>query len=385
VTVMPMKFGAFAVPLHDTVEKTTLTLWRDLRTIELFDQLDYDEFWVGEHHSGGWANIVAPELVIAAAAERTKHIKLASGVMSLPYHHPFMVASRAVFLDHLTRGRFILGVGAGSIPSDPYMLGIEQEETRARTSEALDVVLQLITSDDPVTRKSDWFTLQDARLQIPPYTPGGMETAISSATSPRSMEIAGRLGLGVMSFGAPRPGIPGPDLADQWRHLEASAREAGKVADRRDWRITQTVYVAETREEAYADVRAGYDRWVHGYWGGVFGLPVEIDGVPREQELEANIEMGNTLVGSVEDVVGMIEGMQERTGGFGGLLLMTHDWASWDKIQRSYELFARYVVPHFTGALQRPRASAAWVGDNNHLWAPGSQSALEKAMQGSTS
>lgn len=381
MTVTPLKFGAFAVPLHDTVEKTTLTLWRDLRTIELFDQLDYDEFWVGEHHSGGWANIVSPELVIAAAAERTKNIKLATGVASLPYHHPFMVASRAVQLDHLTRGRFILGVGAGSIPSDPYMLGIEQEETRARTSEALEVVLHLINSDEPITRKSDWFTLQDARLQIPTYRPGSLEVCISSATSPRSMEIAGGLGLGVMSFGAPRPGIPGPDLAENWRHLEAKAQEAGRTADRGDWRITQTVYVAETREEAYADVRAGYDRWVHGYWGEVFGLPVDIDGVPREQELEANIEMGNTLVGSVDDVIGMIENMQERTGGFGGLLLMTHDWASWDKMQRSYELFARYVTPHFTGALDRPRSSAKWVSENNHLWAPGSQSALEKAIQ----
>jgi limonene 1,2-monooxygenase len=296
-----------------------------------------------------------------------------------------MVASRALMLDHLTRGRFILGVGAGSIPSDPYMLGIEQEDTRERTSEALDVVLHLLTSDDPITRKSEWFTLQDARLQIPQYRPGGLEVAISSATSPRSMEIAGRLGLGVMSFGAPRPGIPGPDLADQWRHLEAAAREAGKVADRRDWRITQTVYVAETREQAYADVRAGYERWVHGYWGGVFGLPVDIDGVPRERELEANIELGNTLVGSVDDVIGMVAGMQERTGGFGGLLLMTHDWASWDKIQHSYELFARYVIPQFTGALERPRASAAWVGENNHIWAPGSQAALENAMQGAKS
>lgn len=381
MTVMPMKFGAFCLPLHDIDEKTTLTLWRDMRTIELFDQLDFDEFWVGEHHSGGWANILSPELVIAAAAERTKRIKLATGVMSLPYHHPFMVASRAVQLDHLTRGRFILGVGAGSIPTDPHMLGIEQEDTRERTSEALDVVLHLLNSEDPITRKSEWFTLQDARLQIPPYRPGGFEVAISSATSPRSMEVAGRLGLGVMSFGSPRPGIAGPDLADQWRHLDAAASEAGRVADRRNWRITQTVYVAETREQAYADVRAGYENWVHEYWGGVFGLPVDIDGVPRERELEANIEMGNTLVGSVDDVIGMIHGMQERSGGFGGLLLMLHDWASWEKVQRSYELFARYVVPQFTGALERPQASADWVRDNNELWGPGAQRSLEKAMQ----
>ena len=95
-TARPLRFGAFLVPLHDINEKPTLSLWRDLQLIELLDELDYDEAWVGEHHSGGWANVLAPELVIAAAAERTKHIKLASGVISLPYHNPFMVATRAV-------------------------------------------------------------------------------------------------------------------------------------------------------------------------------------------------------------------------------------------------------------------------------------------------
>ncbi|MFD0688723.1 LLM class flavin-dependent oxidoreductase [Actinomadura fibrosa] len=376
----PLKFGAFLVPLHDINEKPTLSLWRDMRLIELLDELDYDEAWVGEHHSGGWANILAPELVIAAVAERTRRIRLATGVISLPYHNPFMVASRAVQLDHLTRGRFILGVGAGSIPSDPHMLGIEQTETRPRTAEALEVIQHLLGSDETITRKTDWFTLQDARLQVAPYSPGGIEIAISSALSPNSMRTAGRMGLGVMSFGSPRPGIPLPDLGRQWRYAEEAAAEAGRTVDRADWRITQTVYVAETREEAYADVRAGFDRWVHGYWEDIFHLPVGIEGVPRGQELEANIEMGNIIVGSVDDAVAGIERLQENTDGFGGMLLMAHDWAPWDKMRRSYELFARYVAPRFTGALVRPRLSADWVTANGHLFEAGYQAAIQQAM-----
>jgi limonene 1,2-monooxygenase len=375
-----MRFGAFTIPLHELNEDPQLMLWRDMQLIELFDQLNYDEYWLGEHHSGGWANIVAPELVLAAAAERTKHIKLASGVLSLPYHNPYMIAARAVQLDHLMRGRFILGVGAGSIPSDPYILGIDQGDTRARTEEALEVVLHLLRSEEPITHKADWFTLQDARLQIGPYSRPGLEVAISSATSPVSARLAGKHDLGMMSFGAPRPGFPPVDLAGQWGYVEEEAAKAGNVVDRADWRITMTAYVGETRDQAIADVRAGFDRWLHDYWGGVFGIPVEIEGVKRGQELDHWIETGGTIVGSVDDCIASIEQMQTRTGGFGKLLLFTHDWASWDKMKRSYELFARYVAPNFTGALRRQRQSAEWVRNNHDMLLAGAAGALEKVM-----
>src|SRR5207253_1606329 len=94
----------FLAPFHRVGENPTLALARDMELIEWLDHLGYDEVWVGEHHSAGWETIASPEVFIAAAAERTRHIMLGSGVTSLPYHHPLMVANRFVLLDHMTRG-----------------------------------------------------------------------------------------------------------------------------------------------------------------------------------------------------------------------------------------------------------------------------------------
>ena len=97
-----MTFGIFLGPFHRVGENPTLAFHRDMELIEWLDELGYDEAWIGEHHSAGWEIISSPELFIAAAAERTRHIKLGTGVVSLPYHHPFMVANRMVQLDHMT-------------------------------------------------------------------------------------------------------------------------------------------------------------------------------------------------------------------------------------------------------------------------------------------
>src|SRR4051794_36665818 len=105
-----MKFGIFMAPFHRTGQNPTLAIERDLELIVRLDELGYDEAWVGEHHSAGWEIIAAPEIFIATAAERTRHIKLGTGVISLPYHHPLWVADRMVLLDHLTRGRVMFGI-----------------------------------------------------------------------------------------------------------------------------------------------------------------------------------------------------------------------------------------------------------------------------------
>ena len=126
-----LTFGIFLAPFHRLGENPTLAIGRDVELIQWLDHLGYDEAWIGEHHSAGWELIASPELVIAAAAEKTKHIKLGSGVTSLPYHHPFLVAQRWVQLDHMTRGRAMLGCGPGALTSDAYMLGIAAGDAAA--------------------------------------------------------------------------------------------------------------------------------------------------------------------------------------------------------------------------------------------------------------
>ena len=122
-----MKFGCFLGPFHRVGENPTLALDRDLELIDWMDNLGFDEAWVGEHHSAGWEIIASPEVFIAAAAQRTRYIKLGTGVVSLPYHHPLMVANRMVQLDHMSHGRVLFGVGPGALPGDAYMMGIPHE------------------------------------------------------------------------------------------------------------------------------------------------------------------------------------------------------------------------------------------------------------------
>ena len=109
----PLKFGIFLAPFHPVGQNPTLALERDLDLMEHLDSLGFDEAWIGEHHSAGYEIIASPEVFIAAAAQRTKHLRLGTGVSSLPYHQPLMLADRMVLLDHLTRGRVMFGVGPG--------------------------------------------------------------------------------------------------------------------------------------------------------------------------------------------------------------------------------------------------------------------------------
>src|SRR5919108_595840 len=246
-----MKFGSFLAPFHRLGENPTLAMNRDMELIEWMDFLGYDEVWVGEHHSAGWEPIAAPEIFIGAVAQRTKHIRLGSGVTSLPYHHPFLVAQRFVQLDHMTRGRTMLGCGPGALVSDAYMMGIEPITQRPRMDEALDAIMLLLKGDEPVTMKTDWFEMRQARLHLAPYTEPHFPIAVASVMTPSGVIAAGRHGLGVLSLGAGIPG--GPEaLANQWKLGEETAARHGKTMDRKNWKLVVNVHVAEMSKPSYA-------------------------------------------------------------------------------------------------------------------------------------
>ena len=318
-----MRFGIFLAPFHRIGENPTLALGRDMELIEWLDYLGYDEVWVGEHHSAGWELIASPELFIAAAAERTRHIMLGSGVTSLPYHHPLLVAQRFVQLDHMTRGRSMLGCGPGALVSDAYMLGIEPVTQRPRMDEALDAIMQLLRCEEPVTMKTDWFELRQARLHLAPYTEPHFPIAVASVMTPAGVIAAGRHGLGVLSLGAGLPG--GPEaLANQWKLAEETAEKHGKRMDRKEWRLVVNVHVADDDEEALRQVKRAERHETVTYFEETLGRPPGRSDDP----LTEGVQMGTTLVGSVDTVVKGIEHLQRQSGGgFGGLLFRAHEWA----------------------------------------------------------
>ena len=355
-----LKFGVFLAPFHRLGENPTLALDRDVELLQWLDHLGFDEAWIGEHHSAGWELIALPELIIAAAAEKTKHIKLGSGVTSLPYHHPFMVAQRWVQLDHMTRGRAMLGCGPGALTSDAYMLGIKPETQRPRMLEAMDAIMALLRMEEPVTMKTDWFEMQDARLHMAPWSDPHFEIAVASTITPFGMIAAGRHGVGVLSIGAGLPG--GPEaLASQWKIAEDTAAKNGKTMDRKKWRVVMNVHVADDDEEALRQVVKGERHETTTYFEETLGRPPG----RADDPLREGVKMGSTLVGSPETVIKGIHRLIEYSqGGIGGMLIRANEWANREQTMKSFELFARYVAPVFQGSLDPIAASNAWARDN---------------------
>ena len=374
-----MKFGIFMGPFHRVGENPTLALDRDLELVQWLDSLGYDEAWIGEHHSAGWETISSPEIFIGVAADRTKHIKLGTGVISIPYHHPFMVANRMVQLDHMTHGRVMLGVGPGALPGDAYMMGIDSTVQRRRMDEGFGMVLRLMTDPEPITYKSDWFELQEAMLQLRPYTKPHMPIAVASVQSPSGVALAGKYGASVLTITVPRdPGAPESDLAALWAIAEESAAEHGQTMDRSEWRLVLPVHLAETREEAIEQARIGGGFYQREYFEHTMGRAAIVDG-PPEAIIDTMIERGAWIVGTPDDCVESIKRLQARSGGFGGFMVQAIDWAPREKILHSFELLARYVMPHFQGSTLSTAASNYWAYERRDVLGAGRAAAIERA------
>ena len=358
----PLKFGIFMAPFHPTGQNPTAALERDLDLVVLLDKLGFDEAWIGEHHSAGYEIIASPELFIATAAERTRHIRFGTGVVSLPYHHPFMTAQRIVQLDHITRGRIMLGCGPGSLPSDAFMLGIDPATQRDRMEEALGVILELFRSDEPVTHESDWFTLRNARLHLRPYTQPHPEVAVAAMISPSGPRAAGKYGVSMLSIGATQ--AAGIDLLGQhWSVMEERSQEFGTVPDRRNWRLVSQVHVAETKEQAYKDVEYGLEAYIE-YFRKVAALPMIPEG-SEDHPAELMNATGAGVVGTPEDLGDFIDHLIEMSdGGFGTFLIQAHEWANPAATQRSYELIAQHLMARFQGSAKRPTEQRDWAAAN---------------------
>jgi limonene 1,2-monooxygenase len=402
-----LKFGIFMAPFHRAGENPTLALERDLQLIEHLDRLGFDEAWIGEHHSAGWEIIADPAVFTAAAAQRTRYIRLGTGVVSLPYHHPLMVADRMLMLDHLTRGRAMLGVGPGALTSDAYMMGIEATTQRPRMEQALSAVLALLRGE-VVDMETDWFTLRGARLQLAGYTQPHLPVAVAASFSPAGPTAAGKHGIGLLSVATHQPGgLEALQRTWTWveqaweREMErlgrpagrggrkrgngASAREAAFVPERPDranWRVVMPMHLADSREEAVEAVKDGYLPYARSYFAETLGRPMgrpgEAPPSPR-QAVEAMVERGGAIIGTPDDAIAAVERLLDMSGGFGGIMFQAHEWASTEATLRSYELWARYVAPRFQGQT-RAVENRDWVSANRATIFAENQQAIANAF-----
>jgi limonene 1,2-monooxygenase len=371
-----LRCGTFIPPFHNLDEDPSLCLQRDLELIEHMDRLGYDEAWIGEHHSGGFEIYPSPELFIAAAAERTKQIKLGTGVISLPYHHPLTVAGRIIQLDHQTRGRAMFGFGPGLLNSDAQMLGIDASTQRERMAESVEMICRLLAGET-VTHKSDWFEMKEARLQLAPYKNRRPHLAATSTVTPNGAKLAGRFDLGMLCVtAASKEGYNA--LGVNWDIACQTAEANERTMDRSVLRLMAPFHIAETREQALKDMEWGYQKWVaYGYQVSPGG-PTGIGLADTPEELIAR-KAG--VVGTPDDAVEQLERYWDKTGGFGCMLILGQNWADPETTKKSFELFARHVMPKFCGRNARRQASYDWIGENRERFSAASRGATQAALE----
>ena len=329
-----------------------LMFQRDVDFAEHLDRLGFDEFWCGEHHSSGWETIASPEMFLAGVSQRTHNIMLGTGVTSLPYHHPFNAAQRIVQLDHMSRGRAMFGSGPGALPSDARTLGIDPMVQRDRQDEALSVIVRLLRGDDRFSYESEWFTLNDAPLQLLPVQED-LPMVAASSISPSGMTLAGKYGMGALSIASnSTAGIQA--LPTQWGFAEQAAVEHGQTVDRKDWRVLMAFHLAESREQAQNEAVDGLHRWHNEYNVWTLGRPGAEHVDDKWDLLERTAGggasgTGTSVIGTPDQLVAAIRNLQEVTGGFGVVMGFAHDWANRENTVRSWDLFARYVIPELRG------------------------------------
>ena len=362
-----LRFGAFLAPHHPIGEHPMLQFRRDLDLVEHLDKLGYDEFWCGEHHSSGWEMIASPEMFLAAAAERSKRIRLATGVVSLPYHHPFNVAQRMVQLDHMSGGRAIFGSGPGALASDAHTLGVDPMVLRDRQDEAIGIIRRLFQGER-VTCRSEWFNLNDAALQLLPLQQE-MEFAVASQISPSGMTLAGKHGIGIISIGSlSQEGLNA--LPTQWGFAESAAAKHGQTVNRKNWRVLLSWHIAETREKAREQARDGLFRHHNEYITGTLQRPGAKPFKTPDQavDLTAYSDGAVATIGTPDDLVARIKQVLEMSGGFGTVVGFVHDWANPENTVRSWDMVARDVVPEVNGYLAGLRRSRDFVATNREYF-----------------
>lgn len=369
-----LRLGLFIAPFHALNEDPTLALERDIALTEYADELGLDEVWFGEHHSGGYEIIMSPELMIAAAAQRTRRIMLGTGVITLPYHNPLMVANRLAQLDHMTRGRLIFGAGPGLLTADAHMLGLDARESRDKLDQGIGLIKRLFAGE-MVTEKTDWYDLRDAHCHLSPYQ-DSIEIAVASAFTPSGGTLAAKHDTSLLCLAATSP--DGYDaLSGNWAVAQAAAKRFGRTMDPARVRCATDMHIAESRDKAMDQARHGFAVTQRYFVNQTAHLAAS----PMDVTLEQMIETGEIVVGTPDDAVAQIRRLEEKIPDFGTLLLFDKNWAGTEDKKRSLELLMRYVLPEINGTNVSRQRSFDWQGEHAQEYFDTMQQATQRAFE----
>jgi alkanesulfonate monooxygenase SsuD/methylene tetrahydromethanopterin reductase-like flavin-dependent oxidoreductase (luciferase family) len=354
----------FMMPMHPPGKPHAESYDVDLETLTLADELGYDEAWIGEHFTSAWENVPAPDLLIAAALQRTKRMRLGTGVACLPNHNPAVLAHRIAQLDQMAKGRFNFGIGSGGFPGDFELFGVDPAagQHRTITRDVIDLVLQIWDEacrgegNGLHSETEHWqFTLPGRTawgqgVHMVPYQRPHPPIAVAGLNAKSdTLVMAGERGWIPMSINF----VPVPTLRTHWQATEEGAARMGRDANRRDWRIARDIYVADTTEQARAEALAGTQaRVFRDYFFplvrsvGQMSL-FKLDPSMPDDDVTAEWLIDNVwIVGGPDEVARRLRELHQDVGGFGGVLQLVYDWGEEQaKNFHSMELLAHDVLP----------------------------------------
>ena len=355
-----MKLGTFIMPLHPPEKSRTEGFDEDVDFVVYADQLGFTEAWIGQYLTLSWEPVPSNDVFLANLIARTKNIILAAGVSILPQHHPANVAARAATLDHLLHGRFYWGFGQGGVPTDWKLTGIPPDPKiqGQMTGEALDVILKIWTLDPPFNLSGKFWQCKvednyNAELEMgypikpyqQPHPPIGMTLM---AAKSKGGWIGGQKGYMPLSTNL----VHHSTVAEHWRTYCAGAADAGRPdPDRNIWRISRSIFVGESDDQAWGACMNGTFARSFEYMIALLKSAKMLDLVKRDSEMpDAEVTTEYMLkeiclVGSKQSVQDQLAELFDITGGFGTLLFIKHDFDDLKAWKRCMEVLANEIVP----------------------------------------
>jgi alkanesulfonate monooxygenase SsuD/methylene tetrahydromethanopterin reductase-like flavin-dependent oxidoreductase (luciferase family) len=360
-----MRLGLFMMPVHPPNRAMHETLEEDLEKSLLADQLGFDEMFLGEHYSASTEPYPSPLMFMASLIPRTKNLAFGTGVLSLPNRHPAIIAGEAAQFDHMSRGRFILGIGTGSLISDFELLGNGDPSLRNRMLvESIDMIEKIWSQDPPYDLTGEFWTTRitgtvNERIGIgvmpKPYQRPRPPICVTAA-SPESqtVRLAGRRGWGPISSAF----LTERGLRSHWEMLRQGAIEAGRRPDGAAWRVVRCIHVASSDAEARDRVMSAQS--AYGYYFGYMseilrglGRLIALKPSPDMPDEDVTVEKiidSRVVFGSPQTVLDRLVALREGIGPFGGLLTTGVDWsgpnAAWER--ESMRRLAEEVMPRLS-------------------------------------
>lgn len=356
---MSQRFGCFLPPSHRPTTSPHVALKQDIEICCLADELGFDEIWLGEHHSGAWTTLSAPDLLIAAVARETRRIRFATGVIPLPYHHPVHTAERILLLDHLTEGRAILGCGTGSYVHDMEMIGVNPESIRAHFRAALTVIQQLLDGQtvDVIT---PWFTSHKAVLQLRPVK-DPIEVVVASSLNDEAIAMLTELSATpsvnlTQPWGLIRPGANADSVDAVVDRIEKYCAATGQE---RPVRCNVFVHVADSVSAAIDELLPGWTAQRLDLYREILGMPIPGSATTNRRVLESLIDAGAFIVGDPESCSRQLTDLGRRLGPTASLTFFVPGWLDHSSARDQLTALAHEVVPalrgHFSGTAESRR------------------------------